>query len=303
MPKRIVFFNYFHNGDIHLSRGFVRQIMTKIHSIDPTVEFAYGHKMAADLLVDIPNLKYDSGALGIINNEHVNLHKSGDTTYINTWYGQQHFKYMNRYAVSIDTLYAALDDSCKATYGFSLSDISTDLSTFFPVIDYSKFNIAPVQSWLSNHPGKKILVENGPALSGQADNFPMGSVITQLATKYPDKCFILTSQDNIRLPNVFYSDHITRRHGRTDLNEISFISTHCDMIIGRASGVWSFTLTQENLFKRNIKYLCFSNLVPKKEGKFWMNEMFEDKVNYSSTIITVNESNTNRVIDIIEAHL
>jgi hypothetical protein len=304
MTKRIVFFNYFHNGDIHVSRGMVRQIMNKVHQIDPSVQFAYAHKMSTDLLSDIPGLQFDGSGLSVVNNEHANLHKVGDTTYINTWYGQQHFKYMNRYAVSIDSIYAALSDSCKDTFGFSFDDISTDLTTFFPVIDYTKLNVAPVQSWLSRHPGTKILIENGSALSGQATNFDMKPIIIQLSGKYPDKNFILTSRhDYITRPNVFYSSDITQRGQRTDLNEISFLSTQCDMIIGRASGVWSFTLTQENLFKRNIKYLCFSNLVPKKEGKFWLNELFEDKVNYSSTIITTNESNTDKVREIIEGQL
>lgn len=305
MPKRIVFFNCFHNGDIHVSRGFVRQIMNKIKQLEPDTTFGYTHKMSAELLSDIPDLTFDRGALGSVGSEHANLIKSGDTTFINTWYGQQQHKYMNRYGISIDTVYAALNDSCKDLYGFSLEDISTDLSTFFPTIDYTRINISRVQNWLSQHPQKKILVENGLALSNQATNFPMGPIIDILARKNPDKLFILTSPENVTNPsgNIFFSDNITQRRGKNDLNEISFLSTHCDMIIGRASGIWSFTLTQENLFRRNIKYLCFSNLEPKKEGKFWMSELFEDKVNYSSTIITTNESDADKVRQLIESHL
>lgn len=163
MPKRIVFFNCFHNGDIHVSRGFVRQIMNKIKQLEPDTTFGYTHKMSAELLSDIPDLTFDRGALGSVGSEHANLVKSGDTTFINTWYGQQQHKYMNRHGISIDTVYAALNDSCKDLYGFSLEDISTDLSTFFPTIDYTRISISRVQSWLSQHPQKKILVENGQA--------------------------------------------------------------------------------------------------------------------------------------------
>lgn len=305
MPKRVVFFNHFHNGDIHVSRGFVRQIMNKVHQLEPSTQFVYTHKMSPDLLSDIPNLMYDRSALNNVGSEHNNLVVNGDNIYINTWYGQQHFKYMNRHGVTIDTIYDALDDSCKSLWGFSLSDISADPSVFFPIIDYTRIQTSKVQNWLNVHLGQKILIENGPALSNQSDYFPMGTMIENLARKYPDKLFILTSPENVvdTNGNIFHSDTITQRQGRNDLNEISYLSTHCDVIIGRASGVWSFTLTQENLFKRRIKYLCFSNLTPKKEGKFWLGGKFEDTVNYSSTFITANESNVDKVRDIIEANL
>jgi hypothetical protein len=75
------------------------------------------------------------------------------------------------------------------------------------------------------------------------------------------------------------------------------------MIIGRASGVFSFTLTQDNLFNSCKKYLCFSNLTPKKDNKFWLGDKFIDKINYKSSILTTNESNLNKVEAIIEENL
>lgn len=306
MPNKIVFFNYYHNGDVHVSRGFVRQIMNKVHSIDPTIQFAYSHKNDPTLLADIPNLGFDHSALGIVRNDHANLHVVGDTVYINTWYGQQHHKYMNRHGgINIDAIYDAFSESCQTLWGFSLEDISTDASVFFPIVDYSKFNIESVKTWLDNHPGQKILVENGKALSDQATNFPMGPIIVQLARQYPDKCFILTSQENMpSVPsNIFYSSQITNKGNKSDLNQISFLSTHCDVIVGRSSGVFAFTINQDNLFKRNIKFLNFSNLVPIQPNKYWLGDKLRDKITYSSTIISTNESDTNKVLEIIKGNL
>jgi hypothetical protein len=305
MPKRIVFFNCFHNGDIHASRGFLRPIMNKIKQLEPDTLFSYSHKMAAELLSDIPELTFDRGVLGSVGNEHANLVKSGDTTFINTWYGQQHHKYMDRHGISIDTVYAALDDSCKDLYGFSLSDISTDPSVFFPTIDYARINTARVKNWLSIHPGKKILIENGQALSDQATNFQMGPIIDSLAQKHPDKIFILTSNESVANSsgNIFFSDSITQRKGRSDLNEISFLSTHCDVIIGRSSGVFAFTLTQENLFNRKITYFNFSNLVPIPADKYWLSDLLRDKIHYNSTIISSNESDRSTVFQMIDGGL
>lgn len=305
MPKRIVFFNCFHNGDIHASRGFVRQIMNKIKQIEPSTLFSYTHKMAPELLCDIPGLTYDQGALGGVGSEHANLVKSGDTTYINTWYGQQNHKYMNRHGISIDTIYAALDDSCKDLYGFALSDISTDPSVFYPTVDYTRIHTARVEQWLALHPGKKILIENGRALSDQAINFPMGPIVDSLARRHTDKIFILTSNESVSnsAGNIFFSDSITQRRGRTDLNEISFLSKHCDVIVGRSSGVFAFTLTQENLFQRKITYFNFSNLVPVPADKYWLADLLRDKIHYNSTIISSNESDSSKIFQMIEGSL
>lgn len=302
---KVVFFNCFHNGDIHASRGFVRQIMNKIKQLEPSTLFSYTHKMAPELLCDIPDLTYDYSALSKIGNEHANLIRSGDTVFINTWYGQQRYKYMDRHGISIDTIYAALDDSCKSLYGFSLLDISTDPSVFFPTIDYTRIHTAEVQNWLNLHPGKKILVENGRALSDQATNFQMGPIIDGLARKHTDKIFILTSNESVdnSAGNIFYSDNITQRNYRTDLNEISFLSTHCDVVIGRSSGVFAFSLTQENLFQRKMTYFNFSNLVPVPADKYWLSDLLRDKVHYNSTIISSNESDPSKVFQMIDGGL
>lgn len=304
MPKRVVFFNHFHNGDIHASRGIIRQIMTKVKQIDPSIQFTYSHKMAADLLIDIPDLTFDQSALANANSEHIGTLIIGDTLYINTWYGQQHFKYMNRHAISFDTLYAAFNDTCRDTWGFSLEDISNDPSTFFPTIDYSKFQIMNAKNWLINHPSKKIFVSNGQALSDQSHNFNMTPLIENLAIKHTDKIFILsnTEQYKIKLPNVYYSGNIIRRAG-CDLNENAFLSEHCDTIMGRASGTFAFSQTHNNMFKRTCKMLCFTNIIPQKEGQFWLADLLQDRLTYSATITVTNESNTNIIQDMMEKHL
>lgn len=297
---KVVFFNHFHNGDVHVSRGFVRQIMAKM----PGTTFEYSHRNPANLLSDIPGLTYNPYSIQQVGNEHTSLLKQGDTVFVNTWYAQQRFKYVNQYGITFDSLYAGLDENCQNVLGFSLKEISQDPKVFFPVIDYSKFEIATAQQWVNSNPEKKILVENGQALSGQAHNFDMTAAVANVARNHMDKIFIFTSHANMRLPdNCIYWDGIIKKQQRSDLNEVSFLSTYCDVVIGRASGVWSFCLTQQNLFQRKMKYLCFSNLVPARDGKFWLGSMFQDQISYSSSIQTINEANVNNVQRIIEANL
>ena len=302
---RVVFFNSYHNGDLHVSREIVRKIVDKVHQQDPNISFVYSHRNPSNLLLDISHLGFDPNAINSKRSDHDNLFSFGDTVLINTWYAQQNYKYMNKYGMTMDCLYLALDDTCKALWGFSLADLSADLSTFYPSIDYSKFEINSSKIWLSNHPEKKIYVANGHALSGQAINFQMTPIIIQLAKKHTDKTFILTNKETNDLlpPNIVYSSDIIKKQSLSDLNENSFISTYCDIIIGRSSGASTFAMTQQNLFQRNIKILYFTNIVPNPPNKFWADEIFRDKINFSADIICTNESNANNVYNIIDNNI
>lgn len=298
---KVVFFNHWHNGDIHVSRGIIQKIIKKVHQLDPSIVFAYSHRNPSNLLLDIPDLEFDAEALNNVN-PHDSLVVIGDTAYINTWYDQQHQKYARQCGIlTIDILYVALNEACQKLWGFSLENISTDVRDFFPSIDYSKFDISHIQSWLQEHSGKKVLVENGHAMSGQSHNFDMTSIIVQLANEHPNTIFILSQKDYTPLPNnVLVASDITRK--QHDLNEISFISTHCDMIIGRASGVFTFSLVKENLFDRQIKLLCFSHLVS-NQRKYWLGNMFSNKISYSCSINSYSTANTVEVLNIIRSQL
>lgn len=303
MYKKVTFFNSFHNGDIHVSRSIVREIVKKLKQTNPELIFTYAHKNPAGLLSDIPEIIYDPGALAYIRNEHHNLFEGGDALFVNTWYAQQQFKYMSKYGVTLDSLYMGLSDSCKNAWGFSLEDISTDPSIFFPSIDYSAFEIQHAQQWLAHHTGKKIFVCNGYALSGQSHNFPITPIIMDLAKKHTDKTFILTNQEGVNnLPNVVWSTDIIKKQS-CDLNENAYISEHCDVIIGRATGTFAFATTATNMFKRNCKMLCFTNLVPPPGGKFWLSDILKDKINYSCDFTTTDESNVAVIKNMIEGKL
>ena len=290
MHPHITFFNHFHNGDIHVSRNFVRLIVNYIHQRDSNITFSYAQKNA-NVLLDIPKVIYNPNALALVSSEHDNLFVRNGSLFINTWYAQQHFKYMNRYGITMDSLYAAFDDSCKSALGFSLKDISSDPTVFFPSIDYRAFEIQRAQTWLHNHPGKKIFVVNGYALSGQSHNFPITPLVSNLARKHTDKIFILSNTDgNVNLPNVFQSSEIIGKSG-CDLNENAFISESCDVIIGRPTGPFAFAQTCNNMINRKCKILCLSNLVPPSNGKFWLSDLLRDQIQYSAEIVVSNESN------------
>jgi hypothetical protein len=304
MSKRIIFFNHFHNGDIHVSRGLVRQVIDRVKQIDPTVQFAYSHKNSPQLLSDISNLPFDHHAISNINSEHIGLQLAGDTVYFNTWYGQQNFKFMNRWGLTFDALYSAFDENCKTQWGFSLDSISTDVSNFFPVIDYDKFHVMPTRNWLRGHPEKKVFISNGAILSDQARHFSLGQILTVLAPRYPNVTFILSNKESgVAGPNIVDSSDIIRKNN-SDLNENSFLASNCDLVVGKASGSFTFAMTKDNFFNKDIKFLAFCNLVPAPpNNQFWIGELLRDKIKYKAQVIVDDSGDTSHISTIISSHL
>lgn len=304
MSKRVVFFNCFHNGDIHVSRGFVRQIMNRVHQMDPTVQFAYGHKNSNLLLADIPGLGYDPSAISMVGSEHANLIVRGQTTYVNTWYAQQQFKYMNRWGLTFDALYNAFDDNCKALWGFSLDSISTDVRDFFPVIDYDKFQIGNAKSWLYAHPEKKVFVSNGAILSDQALHFSLGPIINELAKKHRNITFILSNREaGVCGGNIVDSADVIVKNGN-DLNENAYLASHCDLVIGKASGSFTFAMTKDNFFNKDMKFLAFCNLTPTPpNNQFWIGELLRDQIKYRAEVIVDGSGDTNHIANVINSKL
>lgn len=303
--NKITFFNHFHNGDMHICREFVRKIMQKVNTINPAITFSFAHVNDPCLLSDIPNLGHENlHMLGI--NQFETLNNRNGTVYFNTWYAQQNWKYMNIHGMTLDCLYAAFNDSCKNLFGFTLDQLG-EPSSFIPTIDYSKFPIQNAQEWIHQNPHKKIFISNGHAMSGQATNFPMAPMIANLARSHPEKIFILSNQeDNTALPpNVIYSKDIIKKPHGSDLNENSFITTYCDVIVGRASGVFSYAWTQQNMLQRKVKFVCFCGpgVVVRPPHQFWLDSLLSDKIHYSAEYIVSHSTDPVEFRRVVEANI
>lgn len=304
MYKNVIFFNPFHNGDIHVSRTIVSQIINKMKKDYPETNFFYSHPNSSELLLDIKDLKYDHDKHKDIENIRLSKKIIGDTVYISTWYGQQNGSQGNKFGCTFDCIYTLMNYNCKDIFKFSLSDISKNPVDFFPTIDYSYFLIEKARSWLDSHTEKKIFVANGLALSGQAINFSMTPIIKELSQKHKDKVFILSNYESeINEPNVFYSKDIIDKIGGSDLNENAYLTENCDVLVGRGSGVSTFALTKNNMFNRNFKMLFFCGLIPPKKGKFFLERIFNSILNYSCDVEVSNESDYYNVLNMIDSKI
>jgi len=242
----IYYFNLFGNGDLHYSREFVKDFISKI----PIKSF-YTHKKCPFILRDIllehsPTLptqhSYPNEAGFFIEN---------NILFCGTWIGQHHYKWCN----STGCCNIKNNYNMYSSFANILNIQLKNELDYIPEIDYSKYSIDDIKITLD----KNILISNGMCMSGQAMNFDMNPMIVNLASKHPSCTFYVTHAFPTDLKNIVDCNSIISEKTNSNLNEISYISTLCDIIIGRGSGPFCFTHVKENLYNKNKTYISTGN--------------------------------------------
>lgn len=282
--SKVVFVNYFHNGDLHVSRGFVRAIMKKF----PSLSYAYSHTCNKEILKDIPGLGFVPKAKLPKLPTGYGSAIVGNTLYLNTWYGAYKSKHNGSTGIAFDALYGVFNHHLTH-FNTTMAEVEPDPKKLFPTIDFSKLKTDHIKKFIDTSKEtykKHILISNGNALSGQAANFPFAPVINALVKLCPKHMFIYTNADPKikKAPNVRFSGDIIGKKGG-DLNENGYLSTLCDVIVGRTSGVYTFSMIQDNMFERdNLKMISFSN-IGDDSGNYWLAHKFRGKIKYSAKVV------------------
>lgn len=265
----ICFYNHYHNGDLFASKGFIDNLIQE-HSTN----YYFAH-------VCPPNVtKYfnylDLRKMPDVTKEQKIFLKDG-VLYINTWIGI----YMQESCrPNSEVKLPALKQGCNgyifgcnwityhAMWSFIYAKINTVLNLnlklknvqdCIPDIDHSYFDCKNVDNFISDNKKYKILISNGPALSGQSYNTDLTEIINKLADNNAEKLFISTNKFETKNKNILFTSDIIKAE-TSDLNEISYLSTFCDFIIGRNSGPFCFTNTKINLSDKNKKFLALGNM-------------------------------------------
>lgn len=289
----IVFYNPCRNGDVHVSRSYIIDIMNKL----PLNNYYYiqnPNYTSGDILKDIDNLKisYDIQLV----NPNSTITKIEDNIFINTWYGQSNMKY---FGIS-KSKNKADDCSFYILYNifidvYDFLDIKIENFDFYlPKINYENIYTSSINTFLDEISiyQKKILVCDNPVKSGQSSNFNFLPIINELADRYKNYAFISTSNHEFDKDNIFSTSKIIGL--KSDLNEISYLSIFCDVIIGRSSGPYTFSLVDENLTNTDKKFVAFTN---KKITALALNDG-----DYACELIWSNNYDYNNIIDkIIQA--
>jgi hypothetical protein len=246
--KTLNFFNLFHNGDLHSGREFVKDVILKLNSEDNFYYHSNSNNVLADIDVKFVNVSNSNKPL----NMYELYYEDSDNIYINTWYNP-HFGHKH-YGCTIEALY----------YNFNivyekLNIPLHNIEDYIPTINYNKYHIGNVDDFFKNSKfSKYVFISNGNTKSGQSNNENLENKVENLSTQHSDYLFILSDKNNINKENVVFSRDIIKSSG-CDLNENSYISTKCDVIIGRESGPFFFSYVKENVLtekKQTIIDIC-----------------------------------------------
>lgn len=257
--KSICFFCHFHNGDIYHIKEFLIDISSQLKT-KYYIAHENSHLLTHD--IDIEHISISKIPL-LVGKHYTKFIETEDCLYVNVWIGG-YFSPDNEYNMECSLrgfhrMFSLICNAINDRYGISLK--LKDPEHYFPSIDYSKFDCKSIDEFLSEDKNDKVLICNGPSLSGQSRyNSDMSEIIEPLSQENPDKTFILTKKFKTDCSNIKFTDDIINSQS-CDLNEISYVSKFCKLIVGRNSGPFCFTVTKENINDENKKFLAFGEKV------------------------------------------
>lgn len=243
---RLVFFNHYHNGDIFASKGYVSDLIKEFRGWELYYQHFHSSKLLRDLNIEFKNLELPMAKMSdrdVILSDKENI-------YVNTWIGN-YLPYgdginWNTYHEMFSRIYSFLSD---------MVDRSIDLGPidyYFPEIKYEYFDIPDIKI-----PEGSIIISNGPVLSGQSNLPDLNNLINSLIEN-TDRNIILTHFAPFTSEKVSYTNNIIKTTNG-DLNEISWIASQCEYVIGRNSGPFCFMNTKQILSDKSKKIFSIGN--------------------------------------------
>jgi hypothetical protein len=238
--KSIKLFNNYHNGDIFYSR-LITQNLKDLFDIE------YYHSTPLSQFEDFKNIKeFNISTPGFSENTSLSF---------DTWVGQRNCEFLRGTLCSFYTGKKILINIFNQL-GLPIPK-DEDL---LPYVIYDNLkHIDSVKNKLSNYDNflSKILISNNNVQSGQSVNFDFDPIINVLSDMFPNHLFLITNPTSIVKNNVVQIKDITGSD--FDLLYISFISTKCDIIVGRASGPYCYCHVKENLMNENKTFISLTH--------------------------------------------
>lgn len=250
MYNQVIFYNHFGAGDIFESREFVKAWMKLV----PSNSYHYSHGKNPRILLDIPKLEYKEvtvhmdGKKSVWDDGHGNL-------YVNTWIGRNGGYVLPGIGCTVEKLYQMYNDMLGV---YNLGQLPGQPIDYIPSIDYTKYETKNIEQFFIDTDGlQRIYIDNGLVQSNQAKNFAFNPIIETLANKYRQTIFVCTQNYDTNFPNVYFVGNMVPGLG-FDLNEASYVSLGCNILVGRNSGPHVFTQVKENVMREDKKLLSFT---------------------------------------------
>jgi len=283
--QKIIFYNHYHNGDIFLSKPYIKHIM----DLMPEVDFFYFHKNNQKIILDL-NIK-QKNLNDFYINDNLQSFVENDILFINTHIGR-YFPEIEDAECNWITTHKVYEKIYKTiSEHFSVELKTKNMRDYLYEVDYRFYDIPKN---LNLDYSKTFIISNGPVHSGQSNLNSLDFLIEYLANKYEDITFILTHKTNIAANNILYTDDLIETNG-SDLNEIVYIADkHCKYIMGRQSGPFTFMGTDSIL---NNKNKVIFSLRHNRNCEFLYNLKAESKY------FSILDTDINYIFDIIEKNI
>ena len=260
--SKIVFFNHYHKGDLHTHKEFIRHIQSQL----PEFTFEYLHKNAEKLTAElgIPLM----GSPDDLDNK-TPFYQDEDTLFVNTWVGCNWDVFCKYGGINMNTIYEEWEgivDTINETFGTSVK-LHKDKEEYLPRISYNDLSIAGIDQYVNSTIGvRKVLVCNNVPQSNQSFSSDMKEHILPFAEMYPETHFICTNKfDTEGATNIVFTGDIVGPVTDGDLQEISYLSTYCDVIVGKNSGPYVFCETYNNYMDDTKTFVSFNTKHPDYE--------------------------------------
>lgn len=271
--KPILFYNLWHNGDVFSGRGYIKTIINSL----PETKFGYYHKNNPKVVMDLVTTKFkpDLTKWQVEQLNFRKIYETEQTIYINTWVGTYFHQHASRMQ-DFPNVIVNLPDEGHANY-LSLHKIYTFITNYLnhnhkcniqlsdnpldyvPTIDWStQYDIEPANDFIHRNNQKTMhLFCNGKVRSSQSAIGDMSNIIQALAQQHTNDIFICTEKFETYIQNIFFTNDIFSIPN--DLNEIAYLSTFCNTIVGKNSGPFMFTHIKDNIYNKTKVFVAFSN--------------------------------------------
>lgn len=220
----------------------------------PAKEFVYAHSYASKLVADTKTNYLDISKMKL--DEKMSMQVVENDLYINTWIGAKSARYfplIKKYGwlLSNHTMFYELIKNLNEQ-GIKCEQLSKP-EDYIPTINYKFYQIEEINKFVKTNQ-IKVLICNGKVGVRWAEFFDFDDLIERLSKHYNNLLFFHTAPSAIKRDNLIYTtDFIMANNG--DLNEISYLSTFCKIIIGRGSGPFCFSEVKANYFDPQKRFI------------------------------------------------
>jgi hypothetical protein len=274
--KKIVFFNFWQNGDCFINKEYVRDIIQHF----PEAEIDYAHKNHPNIVADLKCSHVPLESLHSQLNMWIPIahDEEKDVVYINTWVGCWIGKYLQH---GEHANFTTLPRVWKEVYDYLKIIMKDSYEYYHPQIHHEHFDNTHCIEYLNEIGHSSLIVFcNGQAMSKQSSMGNMEKIIELVADAFPKHNLFVTDRVNVDRPNVKFSDDVLK--GTVgNLNQISYISRFAKLIIGKNSGPFTYAHTRANMTNPHKTFMCFSHVLEHclmGEGEYLTNSFFSDTI-------------------------